>query len=146
MGDYPLQEINQTTFLQAEGGNHYDLIYTLAGSSWYESVTGQQRHYTLQPLETPPENYEPEPAQVGAYLTAPIGFSQHVIVYLQNLYTDDVYDLELYESNGLAAVEPNALSGNLLFFLLMLLVMQKTVTNSDVSRMNSLLKTVWTFI
>ena len=59
LGDYPLQEINQATFLRAEGGNHYDLIYTLVGSSWYESVTGQQRHYTLQPLETPPENYEP---------------------------------------------------------------------------------------
>lgn len=115
LGDYPLQEINQTTFLQAEGGNHYDLIYTLAGSSWYESVTGQQRHYTLQPLETPPENYEPKPAQVGAYLTAPVGFSQHAIVYLQNLYTDDVYDLELYESNGLAAVEANALSGKYAF-------------------------------
>ena len=113
--DYPLQEINQTTFLQVEDGNHYDLIYTLAGSSWYESVTGQQRHYTLQPLETPPENYEPKPAQVGAYLTAPVGFSQHVIVYLQNLYTDDVYDLELYESNWLAAVEPNALSGKYAF-------------------------------
>ena len=84
-------------------------------SSWYESVTGQQRHYTLQPLETPPENYEPKPAQVGAYLTAPVGFSQHAIVYLQNLYTDDVYDLELYESNGLAAVEPNALSGKYAF-------------------------------
>ena len=53
--------------------------------------------------------------QVGAYLTAPVGFSQHVIVYLQNLYTDDVYDLELYESNGLAAVEPNALSGKYAF-------------------------------
>lgn len=115
LGDYPLQEINQTTFLQVEDGNHYDLIYTLAGSSWYESVTGQQRHYRLLPLEVPPENYEPEPAQVGAYLTAPIGFSQHVIVYLQNLYTDDVYDLELYESNGLAAVEPNALSGKYAF-------------------------------
>ncbi|WP_455488966.1 hypothetical protein [Gemmiger sp.] len=115
LGDYPLQEINQTTFLQVDDGNHYDLIYTLAGSSWYESVTGQQRHYTLQPLEVPPENYEPEPAQVGAYLTAPVGFSQHVIVYLQNLYTDDVYDLELYESNGLAAVEPNALSGKYAF-------------------------------
>ena len=115
LDDYPLQEINQTTFLQAEGGNHYNLIYTLAGSSWYESVTGQQRHYTLQPLETPPENYEPKPAQVGTYLTAPVGFSQHVIVYLQNLYTDDVYDLELYESNWLAAVEPNALSGKYAF-------------------------------
>ena len=34
LGDYPLQEINQTTFLQVEDGNHYDLIYTLAGSSW----------------------------------------------------------------------------------------------------------------
>ena len=115
LGDYPLQEINQTTFLQVQDGNHYDLIYTLAGSSWYESVTGQQRYYTLQPLETPPENYEPEPAQVGAYLTAPVGFSQHVIVYLQNLYTDDVYDLELYESNELATVEPNALSGKYAF-------------------------------
>ena len=115
LGDYPLQEINQTTFLQVEDGNHYDLIYTLAGSSWYESVTGQQRYYTLQPLETPPENYEPEPAQVGAYLTAPVGFSQHVIVYLQNLYTDDVYELDLYESNELAAIEPNALSGKYAF-------------------------------
>ena len=55
------------------------------------------------------------PVQVGAYLTAPVGFSQHVIVYLQNLYTDDVYDLELYESNGLAAVEPNVLSGKYAF-------------------------------
>lgn len=115
LGDYPLQEINQTTFLQVEDGNHYDLIYTLAGSSWYESVTGQQRYYTLQPLETPPENYEPEPAQVGAYLTASVGFSQHVIVYLQNLYTDDVYELDLYESNELAAIEPNALSGKYAF-------------------------------
>ena len=115
LGDYPLQEINQTTFLQVEDGNHYDLIYTLAGSNWYESVTGQQRHYTLLPLEVPPENYEPGPAQVGAYLTAPVGFSQHVIVYLQNLYNDDVYDLELYESNELAAVEPNALSGKYAF-------------------------------
>ena len=78
-------------------------------------MTGQQRHYTLQPLEMPPENYEPKPAQVGVYLSAPVGFSQHVIVYLQNLYTDDVYDLELYESNGLAAVEPNALSGKYTF-------------------------------
>lgn len=115
LGDYPLQEINQTTFLQVEDGNHYDLTYVLVGGSWYESVTGQQRHYTLQPPETPPENYEPKPAQVGAYLTAPVGFSQHVIVYLQNLYTDDVYDLELYESNELAAVEPNALSGKYAF-------------------------------
>ena len=102
-------------YIRLTYGNHYDLIYTLAGSSWYESVTGQKRHYTLQPLETPPENYEPKPAQVGVYLTAPVGFSQHVIVYLQNLYTDDVYDLELYESNGLAAVEPNALSGKYAF-------------------------------
>ena len=38
-----------------------------------------------------------------------------MIVYLQNLYTDDVYDLELYESNWLAAVEPNALSGKYAF-------------------------------
>lgn len=115
LGDYPLQEINQTTFLQAEGGNHYDLIYTLAGSSWYENVTGQQRHYTLQPLEISPENYEPEAAQIGAYLTAPVGFSQHVIAYLQNLYTDNIYELNLYESNELAAVEPNALSGKYAF-------------------------------
>ena len=34
---------------------------------------------------------------------------------MQNLYTDDVYDLELYESNELAAVEPNALSGKYAF-------------------------------
>ena len=26
LGDYPLQEINQTTFLQVEDGNHYKLL------------------------------------------------------------------------------------------------------------------------
>lgn len=115
LDDYPLQEINQTTFLEVEAGNRYDLIYTLAGGSWYENVTGQQRHYTLLPLETPPKSYEPGSAQIGAYLTAPVGFSQHVIVYLQNLYTDNVYELDLYESNELAAVETNALSGKYAF-------------------------------
>ena len=115
LDDYPLQEINQTAFLEVEAGNRYDLIYTLAGGSWYENVTGQQRHYTLLPLETPPKSYEPGSAQIGAYLTAPVGFSQHVIVYLQNLYTDNVYELDLYESNELAAVETNALSGKYAF-------------------------------
>lgn len=115
LGDYPLQE-TPNDFLQVEDGNHYDLIYTLAGSSWYESVTLASNVTThCNRWKLPPENYEPKPAQVGAYLTAPVGFSQHAIVYLQNLYTDDVYDLELYESNGLAAVEPNALSGKYCF-------------------------------
>lgn len=115
LDDYPLQEINGTTFLEVEAGNHYNLTYALAGSSWYENVTGQQRHYTLLPLEAPPENYAPERAQISVYLTAPVGFSQHVIAYLQNLYTDNIYELDLYESNELAAVELNALSGKYAF-------------------------------
>ena len=115
LGEYSLQETDKISFFRAEPGTHYELTYTLAENGWYENITGQQRHYKTRPLETPPKEYEPEPAQIGAYLTAPIGFSQHVIVYLQNLYTGSVYALDIYESNGLAAVETDAVSGEYAF-------------------------------
>ena len=56
-------------------------------------------------------DYLPETAQISSYLTAPAGFSQHCIVYLQNLYSGTVYALDVYESNQLAAVCTEADSG-----------------------------------
>ena len=74
-------------------------------------VTGQTRYYTPLPLRQSPADYLPEAAQISAYLTAPAGFSQHCIVYLQNLYSGTVYALDVYESNQLAAVCTEADSG-----------------------------------
>lgn len=111
LGDYPLCETNQTVFLHAEAGGRYELTYALSGAGWYETATGQQRYYTPLPTETPPSGYQAGPAQIGVYLTVPSGFSQPVVAYLQNLYTGDIYELNLYDANDMAAAMPQAVSG-----------------------------------
>lgn len=111
LNDWPLREVDDTTFLQIEAGGQYELQYEFAGESWFTEVTGQTRYYTPLPLRQPPADYLPEAAQISAYLTAPAGFSQHCIVYLQNLYSGTVYALDVYESNQLAAVCTEADSG-----------------------------------
>lgn len=111
LNDWPLREVDGTTFLQVEAGGQYELQYEFAGESWFTEVTGQTRYYTPQPLRQPPADYLPEAAQISVYLTAPAGFSQHCIVYLQNLYSGTVYALDVYESNQLAAVCTEADSG-----------------------------------
>lgn len=111
LNDWPLREVDGTTFLQVEAGGQYELQYEFAGESWFTEVTGQTRYYTPLPLRQPPADYLPEAAQISAYLTAPAGFSQHCIVYLQNLYSGTVYALDVYESNQLAAVCTEADSG-----------------------------------
>ena len=105
LNDWPLREVDGTTFLQVESGGQY------AGESWFTEVTGQTRYYMPLPLRQLPADYQPTTAQVSAYLTAPVGFSQHCIVYLQNLYSGTVYALDVYESNQLAAVCTEANSG-----------------------------------
>ena len=111
LNDWPLREVGGTTFLQVEDGGQYELQYEFAGESWFTAVTGQTRYYTPQPLRQPPADYQPATAQISAYLMVPIGFSQHCIVYLQNLYSGTVYALDVYESNQLAAVCTEADSG-----------------------------------
>lgn len=111
LNDWPLREVVNTTFLLVEDGGQYELQYEFAGESWFTAVTGQTRYYTPLPLHQPPADYLPEAAQISAYLTAPAGFSQHCIVYLQNLYSGMVYALDVYESNQLAAVCTEADSG-----------------------------------
>lgn len=111
LNDWPLREVEGTTFLQVEAGGQYELQYEFAGESWFTEVTGQTRYYTPLPLHQPPADYLPEAAQISAFLTAPAGFSQHCIVYLQNLYSGKVYALDVYESNQLAAVCTEADSG-----------------------------------
>ena len=111
LNDWPLREVDGTTFLQVEAGGQYELQYEFAGESWFTAVTGQTRYYTPLPLHQPPADYLPEAAQISAYLTAPAGFSQHCIAYLQNLYSGTVYALDVYESNQLAAVCTEAESG-----------------------------------
>lgn len=111
LNDWPLREVDGTTFLLVEDGGQYELQYEFVGESWFTEVTGQTRYYTPQPLRQPPADYQPTTAQVSAYLTAPVGFSQHCIVYLQNLYSGKVYALDVYESNQLAAVCTEADSG-----------------------------------
>lgn len=134
LNDWPLREVDGTTFLQVEAGGQYELQYEFAGESWFMDVTGQTRYYTQLPLRQPPADYQPTTAQVSAYLTAPVGFSQHCIVYLQNLYSGTVYALDVYESNQLAAVCTEADSGRMRFYLPALWAMRRSATSSSASR------------
>jgi len=65
LNDWPLREVDGTTFLQVEAGGQYELQYEFAGESWFTEVTGQTRYYTPQPLRQPPADYQPITAQVG---------------------------------------------------------------------------------
>lgn len=115
LGEYPLEEVNKTTFFQAEPDENIALIFEPTGSSWYAETTGQERYYTQLPQENPPVDYAPQTAQIGAYCTAPIGFFQHVITYLENLYTSEVVELDIYPANQLTAVLADAVSGKYAF-------------------------------
>ena len=59
LNDWPLREVDGTTFLQVEAGGQYELQYEFAGESWFTEVTGQTRYYTPQPLRQPPANNGP---------------------------------------------------------------------------------------
>ena len=50
LNDWPLREVDGTTFLQVEAGGQYELQYVFAGESWFTAVTGQTRYYTPLPL------------------------------------------------------------------------------------------------
>lgn len=50
LNDWPLREVDGTTFLQVEAGGQYELQYEFAGESWFTEVTGQTRYYTPLPL------------------------------------------------------------------------------------------------
>lgn len=115
LGEYPLAEVNKTIFFQAEPDENIALIFEPKGGSWYAETTGQERYYTLLQQENPPADYTPQTAQIGAYCTAPVGFSQHVIAYLENLYTGEVVELHIYPANQLTAVLTDAVSGKYAF-------------------------------
>ena len=70
LNDWPLREVDGTTFLKVEASGQYELQYEFAGESWFTEVTGQTRYYTPLPLRQPPADYLPEAAQISAYLTA----------------------------------------------------------------------------
>lgn len=63
LNDWPLREVDGTTFLQVEAGGQYELQYEFAGESWFMDVTGQTRYYTQLPLRQPPADYQPTTAQ-----------------------------------------------------------------------------------
>lgn len=62
LNDWPLREVDGTTFLQVEPGGQYELQYEFAGESWFTEVTGQTRYYSPLPLRQPPADYRPTTA------------------------------------------------------------------------------------
>lgn len=46
LNDWPLREVDGTTFLPVEPGGQYELQYEFAGESWFTEVTG--RHATIR--------------------------------------------------------------------------------------------------
>lgn len=100
-----------TILVVLNGLNQYCQTVTLSEGIYYCNAAVQYDALNDWPLHQPPADYQPTTVQVSAYLTAPAGFSQHCIVYLQNLYSGTVYALDVYESNQLAAVCTEADSG-----------------------------------
>lgn len=140
LNDWPLREVDGTTFLQVEAGGQYELQYEFAGESWFTEVTGQTRYYTPLPLRQPPADYLPEAAQISAYLTAPTVSSTcrtcTAVQYTRWMYMNPI---------NWPPFARRLTADCMRFYLPALWAMQRNATSSNVSRRNSIPMTAQAF-
>ena len=84
----------------------------ISNVSAFEQMTGENRYYDKEEVIQAPDGVDiTQKAQIGVYVSASEGFSDNVIVHLQNLYTGKVYSLKVYSANKMMAMETNATVG-----------------------------------
>lgn len=134
LNDWPLREVDGTTFLQVEAGGQYELQYEFAGESWFTEVTGQTRYYMPLPLRQLPADYQPTTAQVSAYLTAQSAFLNTVsstcrtctaVRYTRWMYTNPTNWPPFVRKLTADCIR---------FYLPVLQAMQRSATSSSASR------------
>ena len=110
--DYPVEARDDAYTIEVTADSCTVVYLDVSPISWYESVTGHPRYYEKAETVENNEGFDTSTTgQIGCWLTVPETFGSTVVVYMQNLFTDQIITLNLYSSNDYTAVETNAGAG-----------------------------------
>lgn len=111
--DYPVEARSDDMYtIDVTPGSCKVVYLDVSGESFYEQITGKKRYYEAEStIETEDGFNTNATGQIGCYLTVPETFGDTVVVYVENLFTGAVKELELYDSNNYSAYASDVTQG-----------------------------------
>lgn len=103
--DYPVEARSDDMYtIDVTPGSCKVVYLDVSGESFYEQITGKKRYYEAESTIETEDGFDTNATgQIGCYLTVPETFGDTVVVYVENLFTGAVKELDLYDSNNYSA-------------------------------------------
>ena len=111
--DYPVEARSDDMYTIDVKPDSCKVVYLdVSGESLYEQITGKKRYYTTEDTISAEDGFDVNATgQIGCYLTVPETFGDTVVVYVENLFTGAVKELDLYDSNNYSAYASDVAQG-----------------------------------
>lgn len=110
--DYPVEARDDMYTIDVTAGSSTIIYLDVSAESFIEQLLGKPRFYTEVDTIPVQDGYDvTKTGQIGCYLTVPETFGGTVIIYVENLFTGDVKELDLYATNDFAIAVPNVTEG-----------------------------------
>lgn len=111
--DYPVEARSDDMYsIDVTPGSCKVVYLDVSGESFYEQITGKKRYYEAESTIETEDGFDTNATgQIGCYLTVPETFGDTVVVYVENLFTGAVKELDLYDSNNYSAYASDVAQG-----------------------------------
>lgn len=111
--DYPVEARSDDMYtIDVTPGSCKVVYLDVSGESFYEQITGKKRYYNEEETISAEDGFDVNATgQIGCYLTVPETFGDTVVVYVENLFTGAVKELDLYDSNNYSAYASDVAQG-----------------------------------
>lgn len=111
--DYPVEARSDDMYtIDVTPGSCKVVYLDVSGESFYEQITGKKRYYEAESTIETEDGFDTNATgQIGCYLTVPETFGDTVVVYVENLFTGAVKELDLYDSNNYSAYASDVTQG-----------------------------------
>lgn len=111
--DYPVEARSDDMYtIDVIPGSCKVVYLDVSGESFYEQITGKKRYYDAERTIATEDGFDTNATgQIGCYLTVPESFGDTVVVYVENLFTGKVKELDLYDSNNYSAYASDVAQG-----------------------------------
>lgn len=111
--DYPVEARSDDMYtIDVTPGSCKVVYLDVSGESFYEQITGKKRYYEAESTIETEDGFDTNATgQIGCYLTVPETFGDAVVVYVENLFTGAVKELDLYDSNNYSAYASDVTQG-----------------------------------
>lgn len=111
--DYPVEARSDDMYtIDVPPGSCKVVYLDVSGESFYEQITGKKRYYEAESTIETEDGFDTNATgQIGCYLTVPETFGDTVVVYVENLFTGAVKELDLYDSNNYSAYASDVTQG-----------------------------------